>query len=969
MLKQSCLYLRGITSGYSGSAANNPGAADSGMAVDTSTLTSLAIDGHASGYICGYGSVFMNGNFVAPYSFNIVEGYGWIGNYNNSQFNSAVGVLRHLRIMMDMGANYTHGRDILLMSDGASVTEMTTYGHWGQFSRFLERERYNIYSHTYSEVQAGAYGYNGDKQFFKQFALTIFCLSATSQTLPTQMCNAIANAIKEGISFVVIQKGPGEGGSNFNAIFNQIGIRTQKSTAIVATAAARNRQVAQYGDHLAWNNVGQLHITQGWRSAQGYSYSDTGGARPGSLSGQGGTWIPFWCGTVDINDDTQASTPPFFSETCCVDPGTRYEANFDVYTYPYKPDNWQAGLANKTHSITWDNDSFQALLNRSSIFFHAVGYGVPGASAGGTGQTNPGYTIINGVRYAEGRSYSVYKISKATKQVVERRQFDVHGDGGEGQGSGPATAAAMAAFLNSIDGNYWVLVTMFDEASYNRKAGGLPAAMYRIGATRRIFEGPSFYYRAAYCCFGSPGLGEGNAITEMLKGTKDSDPEATFDVGFNYDANGWPYVTGTNAISTQTQTHLGALANGQGQRVRYGKTLDVVDASQFYGARYTSTFRDLRFKKLPMYETKQFVVSVENPCKTMPLVQSHDWVRRVAMAGSSRVYYPFADMFEYLVMTTDDAGPNELCTSHIMMNWDMFTGVGNAICYNGAGPDHLLCCGSSTGNKNDPGSLYFEATRGSRVWQVYERAYGLVSGEAGRNTNDWQVVWKWNGPGSQGHNIPIDPGYEYIVFAFDRYGELELAERHFIVPTAENLPKWGSNFYNVDFSNSTVFELSRGMAMNARHTKSEEHGWENGIMMIIRRPLFMSEGDNDRTGWQLIFNNNGPSIPRGTNYGITLETNYQYMVLCSTGNGGFSSHHFNGWYRTFEVPGWDSDASVEAESCGRCQWSHDRHRLLIETGTLSTNASEYIGGEYAPVGVFQVYRRPILCWDPDEIEH
>lgn len=140
-------------------------------------------------------------------------------------------------------------------------------------------------------------------------------------------------------------------------------------------------------------------------------------------------------------------------------------------------------------------------------------------------------------------------------------------------------------------------------------------------------------------------------------------------------------------------------------------------------------------------------------------------------------------------------------------------------------------------------------------------------------------------------------------------------------------------------------------------------------MMIIRRPLFMSEGDNDRTGWQLIYNNNGPSIPRGTNYGITLETNYQYMVLCSTGNGGFSSHHFNGWYRTFEVPGWDSDASVEAESCGRCQWSHDRQRLLIETGTLSTNASEYIGGEYAPVGVFQVYRRPILCWDPDEIEH
>lgn len=618
MLKQSCLYLRGITCGYSGSAANTPSAADAGLSPDLSTLTSLAIDGHASGYICGYGSAFMNGNFSAAYSFNIVEGQGWMGNYANTQFNQAIGVLRHLRIMMDMGANYTHGRDILLMSDGASISDQTSYGAWGQFARFLERERYNVLAHTLAEINAGAYGYNGSKQFFKQFALTIFCLSASNQSFNATMANAIAGAIKEGISFVVLQKGPGEGAANFNAVFNQLGIRTNKNSNIVATKRARAYQLAQYGDHLAWNGVGQLHITQGYRAAQGYAFTDTGGARHTGMSGQPGNWIPFWCGQVDINDDTQATTPPFFSDVCCVEPLTRYEVNYDLYSYPTKPDDWPARLAAKTHSITWSNDTNQALANRGRIFAHVVGYGVPGAPGSSSGAgTNQGYSIINGNKYMEERSYTVYKIDKKTFGVVERRQFDVHGSGGNTGGDGPQHAAEMAAFLNSIDGNYWVFVTMFDEASYNRMTGGLPAAMYRIGASRRVFGDDNFQYRAAYCLFGTPGIGEGNAITEMLKGDIYNDPEAYFDVAIDFDNNGWPYVAGTNRYTPQVQQFATPLENGRGYRMHYGKTLDSVDGSQFYGSKYTAEFRDLRFKKLPMFERKTFVTSVENPCIDM----------------------------------------------------------------------------------------------------------------------------------------------------------------------------------------------------------------------------------------------------------------------------------------------------------------------------------------------------------------
>lgn len=967
MTRQSCLYLRGMTSGYSGSASNNPGSADAGMSPDFSTLTSIAVDGHASGYICGFGSAFMNGDFVTPYSFNIVEGYGWIGNYNNSQFNQAIGALRHLRIMLDMTCNFTHGFDILLMSDGASVTETKDYNAWGQLSRYLERERYNIYSHTLAEIQAGAFGYNGDKQYFKQFALTIFCLSATSQTIPTQMCNAIANAIKEGISFVVLQKGPGEGAANFNAIFSQLGISTQKSTSIVATKAARDRQYNQYGNHIAWNQVGQLHITQGFRSAQGYRFNDTGGTRPATLSGQPGTWIPFWCGNVDINDDYQAFVLPFFSDVCCVDPGTRYEVDFDAYVLPNKPDNWAAGLANKTHSVSWYNNTDQALINRGRIFFHAVGYGVPGSGANYEPQTNPGYTIINGTRYSEGRSYSVYKIDKVSLQVVERRQFDVHGDGGEGKGSGLVNAANMAAFLNSIDGNYWVLITMFDEASYNRKASGLDAAMYRIGASRRIFDGPKFYYRAAYCCFGSPGLGEGNAIVEMLKGEKDNDPNATFDVGFDFDGNGWPYVTGTNAITPQTQVNQAVLENGRGMRIRYGKTLDVPDLNNFFGAKYTSTFRDNRFKKLPMYETKTFVISVENPCAPKPLIQSHDWVHVVNRANNRYVRYPFKDLNEYLITTSDGSGQNEMCTSHLMMNWDMFAGIGSGTIYNSSGASHKIYCGTSNGNVDDPNSLYIQTTEEGKVWHIYERKYNLITGIPARDSNDWQVVWKWSGPGSQGHNIQIEAGYEYIVFAYDRYGSLELAERHFFVPPAEYLPKWGSNYYTRDFSNSTTFTVDRSLRCNAYCETTKDNGAQNGIMMIIRRPLYLTTGSADRTGWECIFNNNGTSVPRGNNYMIPCVKDYQYMVLCTVSDGAYSSHHFNAWNGAFDMV-WEG--LFEADSGGRASWYQDLQTLMKSGNSGGRTYDCFIDdARAAPIGVFQVWRRPILCWEPEDVLH
>ncbi|QYW05468.1 hypothetical protein pEaSNUABM25_00112 [Erwinia phage pEa_SNUABM_25] len=957
MLQQSCLYARGITPVFTGGVGDGSVAAVDAMGVDSNRYTSFVVDGHALAYVCGYGSVYMNGSFIRSDSPMVTDGYGWMGNYRNATINN-MGALRQFLTERAYNSNITAGSTMLVISDGASVDDESAMESWGQLVHYLERMPLDMLSHTWDEINAGAYGYDGTYKYFQQWSCVMLLLSSSGQSMPTAMLNALREAHRNGVSLIVLQKGPYEGNVNFNAIFSPLGITSNGAANVVATQAARSKSINAFGDHVGWLNVPQLSNQKNYRVSAAYQFnSGAGAAGPGSIGGQAGVWRQMYCGQVDIPDDVILDPEIIYRDPCCVEIGSAYGVNFDVTTYPYKPDDWAARMAAGDVSVNWSNDNGASLQARSSVFSHIVGY----QRTLDTGDV--GYTYVNGVYYRDSRGFNVYKIRKSDQVLVDRRAYDIHVSA-EGTAPGTTNAANMAAFLNSIGADHFVYVVSYDTANVNRTQGGLAGAMYRIGASRRVYEGGQYQYRGCYCCFGLPGVGEGNAPTEMYYGPQSSDPDSYFSVGFAYDSYGNQYCCGTDRNSAMSLGITGLYESTKSAHLSYYKVLGGMDGAQTYGMKHTVTIRDNRFKKLPMYETKSFVVSVTNPCFPVPKVQSHDWVRRVAMAGTETVYYPFADQYEYLVTTTDDSGPNELCTSHLMMNWEMFDGVGGASAYNEAGPDHLTRCG---GDRSNPGSLYFAATGGSRVWQIYERKYGLINDTPGRDTNDWQIVWKWTGVGSQGHNIQIDAGYEYIVFAYDRYGDLELAERHFIVPEAANLPQWAANLYNADFSNSTLFTVDRALRCNAYCTKTSDNGTQNGIMMIIRRPLFMSTGSADRTGWQLTYNANGPSIPTGRNVPIYFESDYQYMVLCATGNGAVSTHHFNGWNKTFDVPGWDSDAGIEAESCGRCQWTHNRQQLLTSERSLSTNAKEYLSSSYAPTGVFQVYRRPILCWEPDEI--
>lgn len=958
MLQQSCLYARGITPVFSGSPGDGTQASVDAMAVDGTRFTSFVVDGHAQAFVCGFGAVYMNGRFVREGSPMVNGSYGWLGNYRNKNINN-MGVLRHLLTQRGYNSNVTLGSTMLVISDLAPVNDDTAMESWGQLVSYMQRMPLDMLAHSWQEINAGAYGYDGTYKYFKQFSSVMLLLSAGNQSMPTAMLTALREAHRNGVNLIVLQKGAYEGNVNFNAIFNPLGIRSNGQAYVVATPNAKTKSVNTFGNHIGWTNVPQLHNQQTYHLSAAYQFTGTTQAGPGSIGGQPGTWKQFYCGQVDIPDDIIIDPPVIYKDKCCVEPGSAYQVDFDVTTYPQKPDDWQARMAAGDVSVYWSNENAQSLAARSKIFSHVVGY----QRYLDTGDT--GYTIFDGVRYTDLRGWNVYKIRKSDLSLVERKRFDIHAST-EGTNPGVANAAACAAYLNSIGSDHYVYVVSYDTADVNRLQGGLPQAMYRIGASRRVYAGSQYVYRAAYSLFGEPGIGEGNAWNEMYRGAKSSDTDSYFSVGYDFDTNGFPYVTGTDREGNMSMALNGLFDNTKSSHLRYYKVLGSQDGASTMGMQHNVTIRDNRFKKLPMYESKTFVVSVTNPCFPVPKVQSHDWVHVVNRAGSNYVRYPFKDLCEYLITTSDGAGQNEMCTSHLMMNWDMFGSIGSGTIYNSAGASHKIYCGTSSGNINDPNSLYINTTEEGKVWHIYERKYQLITEEATRDSNDWQVVWKWNGPGTQGHNIQIAAGYEYIVFAYDRYGEIELAERHFFVPPAEYLPKWGSNYYCRDFSNSTTFTVDRSLRCNAYCEKSSNHGGENGIMMIIRRPLFLTTGASDRTGWECIYNGNSTTVPRGNNYNIPCVKDYQYMVLCTVGDGAYSSHHFNAWKGAFDMV-WEG--LFEADSGGRASWTAGL-ATLMQSGNSGGRTMDCFVDDYraAPIGVFQVWRRPILCWEPDEIE-
>jgi hypothetical protein len=139
------------------------------------------------------------------------------------------------------------------------------------------------------------------------------------------------------------------------------------------------------------------------------------------------------------------------------------------------------------------------------------------------------------------RSYMLVKLWRSSGAIAHYQYYDAF-DGGA---VAPHRIADLVTDLNAAASDQIVVVFTFDEPRGNRLTGGLPAALYRCGASQAVFGSPLFRYRCAYILVGIGGCGEGNGY-EAYQGSIDSDTNAWCDVSF-YLQNGNLVISGTTA--------------------------------------------------------------------------------------------------------------------------------------------------------------------------------------------------------------------------------------------------------------------------------------------------------------------------------------------------------------------------------------------------------------------------------------
>jgi len=114
------------------------------------------------------------------------------------------------------------------------------------------------------------------------------------------------------------------------------------------------------------------------------------------------------------------------------------------------------------------------------------------------------------VSISTNRSYNFARVRRSDGVVTFARQYDLYAPGsGE---AGPYGPTDLTADLNATGSDSLVVVWSHDEPRQGRLAGGVPAAMYRHGASRAVFGSPAFASHSAYALIGIGACGEGNGF-------------------------------------------------------------------------------------------------------------------------------------------------------------------------------------------------------------------------------------------------------------------------------------------------------------------------------------------------------------------------------------------------------------------------------------------------------------------------
>lgn len=929
-MRTSCIYSRGITPAF-----NFDGSADN------SRFSSMVWDGHGSGYVCGFGHTFMNGRFQQ--GFQVAPNGGWFGDWSNKDVNT-MGLARHLLTHMRFVTRAYRGQNWLVISDVGSLTDMTGGNSWAQFIKWLGQQDISCLPHTAQEIQNGAYGYDTRPEFFLQFSGVLLLLSGNI-ALNNQLSRAITDSITLGASVVILQKSATEGWAPVNNILSPLGIEQAGSAYIKTPDWAVQHSINVFQQHVAWTKIKTLHLqfTEGLSAT--YRVLASGKGTIDSVAGQPGKWEAFNC--IEVSDETDIREPIFYMGECCRAEGDAYEATFNAPAFPEKPDNWWWAINRNYLKIDWTSDNAQDLWTRSLVRFRCTGKN--GGQAwialrdGALTNVGPGFTVV---------------VLNALLQTKDVRQFNTV-QGGQGSAQGLAQAQAMANYLNGIANGDHVVVMSSENAWPNRTANGLPAAMYRCGASRSVFEASWFKSGSGYLMFGTKGIVEGNATIEMYympKPVNGQQQPVAFYTGFNITDENIPYCCGTDEKSRNTIDIQELYTNGLSARLRYFKQLSGVDSSKNYGIKHTTSMYDTRFKKINMRDTKNTVVSVENPCVPQDQYEPWDWVRVWNAPGynnTDNLNYMFKDSHEYMVILKER--PNGNIVTHRFIMDDQTYNMMNST---------MLDCGDQFNwlVMNGNGAARHMTTNNKKAGflQLYERPVVVQPRGTAINpqSNDWELFAPYD---SGRYVIGLEPGYEYTVFIEDRHGEWEFAQKRIVLLPEAYRASWEGYRY-VGYTNSCAMRVDNAYAFYCSFEG-------NRVAKVLRRPLFWATDSEDKGGWQIAYHDKSAKQPQTPNVGLRMERDCEYIVMVAQRYdfAAVSCSPIFTWDKVYELrDGRNWTDNIEGYDTGAVGWSYDGNRLLTRQGVKSYDS--YWGNDVAPYGVFLVLKRKVRAWEPSEIE-
>ncbi len=941
-MRTSCIYARGITPAWAGTVSNDPAVTQANLKPDPKRLTSFVYDGHGQGYVCGFGSVFMNGRFPDASSFNVDTNYGWMGDYSRGDVNT-MGVIRHLLTQLRFATHAYRGLDWLVISDTGGLSDRSSYTAWGQLMGFLKQQGISTLHATPADITAGAYGWDTRPEYFKQFAGVMLLLSGTT-AMPNNITRAITDAISMGASFVILQKNNSEGRAPANAILQPIGIEQDQPGYIAAYRSAIDYAKSQYKDHVSWTKIREFHIQATHRISATYRILATGKGTVANVNGQPGAWEAITC--TEVTDETDIRAPIFFQRECCVAEGDGYEATFDAPVFPRRPDNWQHAFNQEWLKVDWSSDNALPLTARSKIYFDVRGKSQGQTTARfdtGTVTLSAGFTVIQ---------------LRQNLTVAAYRTFNTNA-GGQGSAAGLQAGKDMAAYINGIVDGTHVIVVSSVNAWPNRNADGLPKAMYSLGASRLKYNASYFKTGAAYLLFGTKGIVEGTATTEMY--SLPATNPVRFTTGFNITDESIPYCCGTDELSRNTIDIQSMVNNGRYARLKYYKRLAQVDGSQKYGIKHVTHIKDTRFKKLDLSDTKNTVVSVENPC--IPISGFNpdlDWVLVLDMTPNRGFSYNFRNGYEYIIVHTDSLG--QICQyRYVHDSWFKELMHGRVLDSTGANTAVEMFPDNSV--------RFFNNTSGQFL-QMYERRHKFVDTKGAatfENTNEWEVYK----PYLAVKEYQLATTTEFLIQLPDFGGEWEYAQRRLIVPDAAHRPRWSQDFWTRYTGTTNLADMRMWDDLNFMGNNDY-----NGIGRIYQRPLKFTQDRDSQTEWYIDYFTGIDNCPTNSNIPFRMERDREYYIFAvgRKQEGSYTVANIFSpelLFRMRENGRWAPGQSLCNYDAGCVSWDYSGNYLLDRPGIYNYGPGNGKDGSWywynLPQSVYMVMSRKMVTWTLDEV--